>query len=379
VTPISYDHSPQAVLIEADLRNEAQPTAADSHVTTWRLYGDGFVVFAGGPAPLSSGLDAAVQTGHLSEGQIAGLEAVLDQVGFYSLDDWYQPKAAATDAETARIGVYATHAKTVNVYAPEAGGGPLAFGQAWERIIRTIPTDAQPFVPTDAYLESTPAGAVTNFADRNSLADWPLAGLQLSDAVEGVLVSGLAYSQAAALVAQQLPNTLYREGNQVYSIRFAPNVPRAVHLTDWLGTILAAPREFDGRTFEIVGYYRGSNLFGEAIGGAPIAKTDWVIADGGGAMFVSGLAPARLDASSRADAWSVLRLDARVVYVRLGTSYLDARRVQILANSAKTPVPGPTFTPTASATETVPATYSSSTSAPASVTEAADGIQVQSP
>ncbi|MCL4395520.1 MAG: hypothetical protein M1482_12095, partial [Chloroflexi bacterium] len=245
---MTYDHGPQAVLIEADLWSNGEPILADAHVTTWRLYGDGFVVFAGDPAPLSSGLDATVRTGHLSEAEVAGLIAYLDQVGFYSLDAAYQPKPAPTDAETARISVYAVHGKTVSVYAPGLSPAPPAFDLAWARITRTIPSDAGTFVPTEAYLESTPAGGVTNFADRGSLADWTLTSPRLADVVDGTVVSGPAYSQLAALVAQQQRDTLFREGNQVYRVRFAPNIPRAVHLTDWLGMVLDAPREFDGRT-----------------------------------------------------------------------------------------------------------------------------------
>jgi hypothetical protein len=142
-------------------------------------------------------------------------------------------------------------------------------------------------------------------------------------------------------------------------------VPRAVHLTDWVGIILDAPREFDGRVFDLVGYFRGWNVFGEASGSPPVTRSDWVIADGTGAMYVTGAAPQGLASSSRADAWSVVRLTARVVYVRLGTSYLEARRVQVLSSSAP-----PTPTITATLTATIAAAKSETPSSTVAVTPA---------
>ena len=369
-TPVAYDHNPRALLIEADVLGGSPAPPSDMHVPIWRLYGDGTVVFAGARAPLSSGLDAVVRVGHLSESEIQSLFAYLSQVGFFALQNSYQPRPAPVDAPTAHITIFlntpalaggAREVKTVSVFAPDSESTPQAFSDAMNRITQTIPADAQTFVPTDAYLESTDAGPVSALGAQDASGDWSISSVRLADAINGVTVSGSAYTRVSTLFASNLPVTLYREGNRAYRVRFAPNVPRAVHLSDWVGVILDAPREFDGRIFEITGYFRGWNLYGEAGGRPPVTRSDWVIADNTGAIYVTGAAPPGLDPSSRADAWSVIRLTGRVVYVRLGTSHLQVRSVQVLSRSAPTPTststvvltPGATITSTRAVMPTI--------------------------
>jgi hypothetical protein len=77
-----------------------------------------------------------------------------------------------------------------------------------------------------------------------------------------------------------------------------------------------------------------------------------VIADDAGAIYVTGVLPTGLDPSSRADAWSVVHVTARVVYVRLGVSHLEARRVEIISRSAPTPTPTVVLAPSATITAT---------------------------
>jgi len=310
-TPVAYDRNPRAVLIEANVWGGAASAPRDAHVPTWRLYGDGLVVFAGARASLSTGLDAVVRVGHLSDTEIQNLLAYLDQVGFFALNEYYEPRPKPDDLPTAYISVYLNKAKTVSAYAPEHESTPQVFTDAFSRLTQTIPSDAQTFTPTSAYLLATDAGPISNLAAKDNLVDWSIAGARLADADNGITVSGSAFAQIAALRANKPDNTLYREGDHAYRARFVPNLPRAVHLTDWIGTILNAPREFDGRVFEIVGYYRGWNLLGEARG-TPVTRSDWAIADESGAMYVTGAAPRGLDPSSRADMWNVVHLTAKV-------------------------------------------------------------------
>lgn len=329
---IAYDRDPRGLLLEADVTGGLSPAPRGAHVPTFRLYGDGFVVFAGERTPLSTGLDAVVRIGYLSDSAIQSLLGYLNQVGFFSLNSFYQPRPSPQDLVTERITVYLRTAKTVRVYGPGLIGTPQTFSYAFDRIAQTLPADAKIFTPADGYLVSQVAGSAADFRSA-VFQTWPTeVGIRLADATDGVTVSGSAYSNIAALVARTSVNTLYREGDRVYRVQFSPNLPRAVHLTDWIGTILEAPREFDGRVFDIVGYYRGGNLFGEARGSAP-TRSDWVILDDGGAMFVTGSAPSNLDSFSRVDAWSIVRLRAAVVYVRSGTSYLEARRVETMVSS----------------------------------------------
>jgi len=345
-TPFPYERHPRARLVEADVWGSTS-ILRESHVPLFRLYGDGFVVFAGANAPLSSGLDAVVRIGYLSDAEIHNLLAHLNQVAFVNLRDYYEPRPRPPDAATAYINVYQTRLKSVRVYAPDHESTPPAFTEALKRILLTTPASAQTFTPTSGYLQATDAGAIANFTVKDNVIDWTIAGIKLAEATNGITVNGSAYAQLVALRAEKPTATLFREGERVYRVRFEPQLPRAVYLSDVLGTILNAPREFDGRIFDIVGYYRGWNLYGEARG-TPVTRSDWVIADESGAMYVTGMSVRGLDPSSRTDAWTVIRLTARVVYVRLGTSYLEARRVEVLTPSTPAPSPSrplPTATP----------------------------------
>jgi hypothetical protein len=335
-TVFPYERNPRALLIEADVWDESPSSPRDAHVSLFRLYGDGLVVFAGANAPLSTGLDAVVRTGRLSESEIQGLLAHLNQIAFVNLKDYYEPRPKPADAPTAFISIYLTKVKTVRVYAPNHNSTPQPFSDAFKRIIQTLPADASTFLPSDAYLEATDAGALANFAAKDNVNDWTIPGVRLADATNGITVSGSAYAQIIAMRVDKPTANLFRESDRVYRVRFEPRVPRVVYRTDALGMILNAPREFDGRIFEIVGYYRGWNLYGEARGN-PVTRNDWTIADDGGAMYVTGASVRGLDPSARADAWNVVRLTAKVVYVRLGTSYLEARRVENLTPENSTP------------------------------------------
>jgi hypothetical protein len=332
-------------------------TPRDAHVVTFRLYGDGYVVFAGDQMPLSSGLDASIRIGHLSEAEISGLIGFVSQSGFLNLNAVYPSRPPSPDAAVARVSIYLNRSKTVRVYAPDETT-PKIFKDVLDRIRQTIPSDTQNVLPIDAFLQATPAGSPSNLGQGLTIGEWSNVNVHLADAAEGIVVSGSTYVQVAALVSRSTSG-LYRDGDQVYRVRFAPNLPRAPHLSDWVGTILDGTREFSGRTFEIVGYYRGANLFDEASGGAPNLRNAWVIADAGGAMYVAGIAPARLDPNSRADAWTVVRLRGAVTYVRSGTSYIQAQRVEVLPTNIQ-----PALTPTA-----IPPTLALLTSSDAAIAQ----------
>jgi hypothetical protein len=331
-TPITYEHSPRAILIEADL-SPSVPMPRDSHVVTFRLYGDGFVVLGGDQTPLSSGLDATVRIGHLSELEMTSLLGFISQSGFLDLNSVYSPQRSAPDAMSAQVSIYLNQAKTVRVYLPDGETTPKVFRDVFDRIKGTIPADVQNFSPVDAFFQATPAGSNSNLGQGVTVGEWSNSNVRLAGASNGVIVSGSAYAQIAVLVSKRPANDLYREGDQVYRLRFGPNLPRAQHLTDWVGAILDGTREFSGRVFEITGYYRGANLFGEARGDVPNARNVWVVADAGGAMYAAGMAPAGLNPNSRPDAWTVVRLRGTVTYVRLGTSYIQVQRVDVLSTN----------------------------------------------
>ncbi len=344
-TPLAFEHSSRAILIEADVWGGANAAPRDAHVPLFRLYGDGLVVFAGANAPLTSGLDAVPRVGRLSENEIQNLLAYFNQINFSALKDYYEPRPKPTDMPTAKITLYVSRVKTVQVYAPSHESTPQVFSDALKRILQTLPAESQAVAPSEGLLQTTDAGAPASLVTKEGVADWTIPNVRLAEATSGVTLTGGAYTQVVALRAENPNAAFYREGDRAYRVRFTPKLPRAVFLGDFLGTLLNAPREFDGRVMDFVGYYRGWNLYGEARGN-PVTRSDWTLVDETGAIYVTGMASVRgLDPASRADAWTVIRLTAKVVYVRLGTSYLEARRVEILASDI----------PTATVTATLPA------------------------
>ena len=64
-----------------------------------------------------------------------------------------------------------------------------------------------------------------------------------------------------------------------------------VHLTDTIRALFDASPKSDGREVEVIGYFRGWDLLGEVKGGSPVTRSDWVIADQSGAIYVTGLMP----------------------------------------------------------------------------------------
>ncbi len=337
---ITYSKNPRALLIEADIVSGFALVPRDAHVPKYRLYADGFVVYAGARASSTSGLDAEVRVGYLADAPVQASLNYLAQIGFFAMDAHYHTKPAPNNSPTWQISVYLEKAKSVSVYAAGFPGTPPNFMEAFARVTQTLPADAETYEPTEGFLQATPAGSSNDLGAATRVGDWTVASVKLADASDGITVSGNNYRAIAALVSQQYPHALFRENSRVYRVRFAPLVPRAPVLSEWLGALQAAPREFDGRAFDITGYFRGANIFGEAQGSAPKARADWVIADAAGAMWVSGIAPNGLDLQSARDAWNVVHVRAAVVYVRSGTSYLEARRVETVTPKISiTPTP----------------------------------------
>ena len=57
-------------------------------------------------------------------------------------------------------------------------------------------------------------------------------------------------------------------------------------LSSIIAEILENPKSYINQKIEIVGYYRGWNQFNEASSGPPITRSDWVVADLSGALYV---------------------------------------------------------------------------------------------
>jgi hypothetical protein len=100
-------------------------------------------------------------------------------------------------------------------------------------------------------------------------------------------------------------------------------------ITTIIEDILASPQEYVGTPVEVTGYYQGWDLLGEVGEAPPVTRSDWVIADQGGALYVTGMLPEGLNPASLDDVGAVIRLTATVA-MQQEQVYLQAQAVQVL-------------------------------------------------
>jgi hypothetical protein len=104
--------------------------------------------------------------------------------------------------------------------------------------------------------------------------------------------------------------------------------PKNLELTDIVGGILASPNEA-GEQVEVIGYFRGWDLLDELDNSPPVTRSDWVIADNSGAIYVTGKIPDSLNPSSLDQVNQVIHLIA-VIRVKGEQVYLEAISVELL-------------------------------------------------
>jgi hypothetical protein len=109
----------------------------------------------------------------------------------------------------------------------------------------------------------------------------------------------------------------------------ATPVESTITVSNLIAEILRAPDDYLGATVEITGYFQGWDLLDEVGGPPPVTRSDWVIADDGGALYVTGMLPAGLNPASRADVGTVIGLRATVA-TRQEQIYLEAISIEVL-------------------------------------------------
>ena len=100
-------------------------------------------------------------------------------------------------------------------------------------------------------------------------------------------------------------------------------------ITAIIKDILAAPQAYVGTPVEITGYYHGWDLLGAVGEAPPVTRSDWVIADDGGALYVTGILPPGLDPAAMDDVGTVIRLTATVA-MQQEQVYLQAQSVEVI-------------------------------------------------
>ena len=104
--------------------------------------------------------------------------------------------------------------------------------------------------------------------------------------------------------------------------------PQKPVLTSEVGELLDSP-ESVGEQVEIIGYFHGWDLLDEVGVPPPVTRSDWVIADNSGAIYVTGLIPQNLDPSSIKTVQQVVRLVA-TIRVKGDQVYLEALSVDLI-------------------------------------------------
>jgi len=137
----------------------------------------------------------------------------------------------------------------------------------------------------------------------------------------------------------------YQEGDSLYQVWLRVDWPRRLPLSRLLGRVLESPHEFEGQGVTVVGYYRGWDLLGEANAPPPVTRSDWLMADATGAIYVSAASATPADLpfgpGSGNDLWRVLRLSGVVRLTAEGQPYLEADQVQFAEADEGPEVPEP--------------------------------------
>lgn len=102
------------------------------------------------------------------------------------------------------------------------------------------------------------------------------------------------------------------------------------HLSDTISAILSHPASYVGQQVEIVGYFRGWDLLKELNSPPPVTRSDWVVVDLSGAIYVTGILPSNLDPASPKDTDKLIRLVAKVEQNQNGV-YLRALSVEMIS------------------------------------------------
>ena len=109
-------------------------------------------------------------------------------------------------------------------------------------------------------------------------------------------------------------------------------ISKLPELTKIIGAIIAEPFAFEGQDITIVGYYRGWDLLHEANTPPPVTRSDWVIKDSTGAIYISAHSEAKvpegLSPDSLQDTGIILKVKGVVRVTKEGQAYIEAKSIE---------------------------------------------------
>lgn len=111
-------------------------------------------------------------------------------------------------------------------------------------------------------------------------------------------------------------------------------VSKLPSLTQILGSVIAAPLSYEGKNITVVGYYRGWDLLHEINISPPVTRSDWVIKDTTGAIYVNANSEAKLPEgllpNSLETIDTILEIKGVVHITKAGQPYIDATSIKLL-------------------------------------------------
>jgi hypothetical protein len=108
--------------------------------------------------------------------------------------------------------------------------------------------------------------------------------------------------------------------------------------TQIVASIIVEPFAFEGKDITVIGYYRGWDLLHEADVAPPVTRSDWVIKDSTGAIYISANSEAKvpdgLSPDSLQDTAVVLKLIGIVRVTEDGQAYIEAKTIERLLDQS---------------------------------------------
>lgn len=105
-------------------------------------------------------------------------------------------------------------------------------------------------------------------------------------------------------------------------------------ITGIIGSVLASPSTFNGQEITVIGYYRGWDLLHEANVSPPDTRSDWVIKDSTGAIYVSANSPVKLPEMLKPDSMQytgiILQVTGVIRVTSAGQPYIEAKTIQLI-------------------------------------------------
>jgi hypothetical protein len=131
--------------------------------------------------------------------------------------------------------------------------------------------------------------------------------------------------------------TPYPESEQTISsemYRLHIVISKLPELTTLAGSIIAEPADYAEQSVTITGYYRGWDLLDETGVTPPVTRSDWVIKDSTGALYVSAgsdsMVPEGLNPSSPDDTGAILEVTGIVHLTGEGDPFIQATGIKRL-------------------------------------------------